>query len=100
MDCLKKTVKEGTVFKEKMAQFFINGEDTMPVGTVNQFERHLGRAILAVFDTTGRAKTAFAAKGDEFHVVALWADIHGTAVRRIAAMDHFIHVFHNRIAWM
>ena len=32
---LKEAVKQATVFKEKMAEGFVNGEDQMPVGTVN-----------------------------------------------------------------
>lgn len=99
-DSEEKAVKEGTVFKEKMAELLINGEDAVAVGAVDQLERHLGRAFLAVFDTTGRAEAAFTAEGDKFHVMALWADIHGTAIRRVAAMDHFFHIFYNRIAWM
>lgn len=93
-DRLKKAVQKGTVFKEKMAQFFIYGEDTVPVGTLDQFEGHLCRAFLTVFHATGRTKTAFAAEGNKFHVMALWTDIHGAAVRRVTAMDHFFHVFY------
>ena len=32
---LKEAVKQGAVFKEKMAEGIVDGEDQMPVGAVN-----------------------------------------------------------------
>ena len=50
---------------------------------INQFKGHTGSAFHGIFVTTRRAKTAVAAKGDEFEFSAMSAGVHGTAKRRI-----------------
>jgi hypothetical protein len=70
------------------------------VSTVNQFKSHGGRTFLTVFDTAGRAKTAFAAERRKFHVPTMRAGIHGSAVRRVTAVDHLGDIFHYNISWM
>ena len=99
-DSLKETVKERTVFQKEVAQFIINGENTVTVCAADQFKSDLSGALLGVFDPAGGAETAFAAKRNELQVAAVRTAIHGTAKRRVAAVDHFIHVFNDRITWM
>ena len=77
-----------------MPQFFINSKDTMSVGTLDQLKRHRSRTFLAVFNPTGGAKTALTAERDKFHIPAVGARVHGTAIGRIATMDHFINVIY------
>lgn len=66
----------------------------MAVVAAQEFEGHGGGAFLTVFDTTGRAEAAFAAKGDKFHFPALGAGVHGSAKRRVAAVYHLFDVVH------
>ena len=83
-----------------MPKFFVNGKDTMSVGTVNQFKRHGGRTLLAVFYATGRTETALAAERRKFHISAVRAGIHGTAKGRVATVNHLGDIFHFHISWM
>ena len=50
---------------------------------INQFKGHTGGAFHGIFVTTRRAKTAVAAKRNEFEFSAMSAGVHGTAKRRI-----------------
>lgn len=97
---LKKTVKEGTVTQKERAQVFINGKNKMPVCTVNKFKGHFCRAVNAVFVTAGRTKFRMAAERDKFKFAAVGTAIHGTAVRRVSAVNHLFDVFHNNGTWM
>lgn len=92
-DCVKEAVQEGAVLKEKRAQKFIDGEDTVPVPDPDQFEGHIGNAFHGVFRTAGGAEAARAAKGDEFELSAGRTAVHGAAKSRITTAEHFINVF-------
>ena len=83
-----------------MTKFLIDCENTMTMCAVNKLKGHTGRAFLGILHTASRAEAAFAAEGNKFHVVASGADIHGTAKRRIATIQHFIDIFHLRRSGM
>ena len=78
----------------------IDCENTMTVCAVKKLKGHTGRTFLGILHTASGAEAAFAAEGNKFHVVASGADIHGTAKRRIATIQHFIDIFHLRISGM
>ena len=83
-----------------MTKFFIDCENTMTVCAVKKLKGHTGRTFLGILHTASGAEAAFAAEGNKFHVVTSGADIHGTAKRRIATIQHFIDIFHRRISGM
>ena len=83
-----------------MTKFFIDCENTMTVCAVKKLKGHTGRTFLGILHTASGAEAAFAAEENKFHVVASGADIHGTAKRRIATIQHFIDIFHLRISGM
>ena len=83
-----------------MTKFLIDCENTMTMCAVNKLKGHTGRAFLGILHTASRAEAAFAVEGNKFHVVSSGADIHGTAKRRIATIQHFIDIFHLRISGM
>ena len=83
-----------------MTKFLIDCENTMTMCAVNKLKGHTGRAFLGILHTASRAEAAFAAEGNKFHVVASGADIHGTAKRRVATIDHLLNVFHDNGTWM
>ena len=91
---LKKAVEKGTVFQKERTKFFVNGKNAVSVSALNELEGHGSRALLAILDATGRTKAAFASKRDKFHVTAVRAGIHGTAKRRVTAVNHLGDVFH------
>lgn len=99
-DSLKKTVKEGAVSQKKGAQVFINGKNKVPVGTVNEFKRHLCGAVNAVLIAAGGAELGMAAEGNKFKFTAVSTAVHGTAIRRISAVYHLFNVFHDNRAGM
>ena len=72
----------------------------MTVCAVKKLKGHTGRTFLGILHTASGAEAAFAAEGNKFHVVASGADIHGTAKRRIATIQHFINIFHLRIFYL
>ena len=92
---VKKAVKQGTVMEKERAQVLVNGKNEMPMGTVNEFKGHSGRAVNTVFIATGGAKFGMASEGDEFEFAAVGTAIHCTAIGRIPAVDHLLNVFHN-----
>lgn len=97
---MEKAVKKFTVIEEKSAEIFINGENTMPVGNIDQFKGHRGSALHGIKVSAGRTETAVAAERDEFLFATVGTAIHGTAKGSIAAVDHFIHVFNDRSTWV
>lgn len=99
-DSLKEAVKQGTVIQKERTQVFINGKNEVPVGAVNEFEGHFGRAVNAVFIAAGRTKFRMAAERDEFKFAAVGTAIHGAAKRGIPTIDHLLDVFHNNRTWM
>lgn len=92
---LKKTVKQVTVFQEKMAEGFVNREDEMPVGTVDQLKGHSSRPVIGIPGSAGGAELGVAPERDELKPAAVWASIHGAAIRRVATVNDFFNVFHN-----
>lgn len=83
-----------------MPQFFWNGEDAMPVSTMNQLEGHGGGTVNGVHVAAGRTETAVATERNELEVAAFGASVHGTAKRGIPAVDHLFNVFDDSLAWM
>ena len=94
-DGMKKAVEQRTISAEKDAKFFRNSEYTMPVNALNDFERHRSSALNGIEITTGRAKTAFAAKRNKFERTTRRTPVHSTAERRIPTMNHLFDVFKN-----
>lgn len=82
-----------------MAQGIVNGKDKMPVCAVDQLEGHGSRPVIRIFCPTGRAKPGMAAKRNELEVPAMGTAIHGSAVRRIAAVDDLFDIFQNNRSW-
>ncbi len=66
------------------------------MNTRNKLTGHMKRTKLVVFVSTGRAKTAFTAKGNKFKISTVKTAIHGTTVRRITTMNHLVDIFDNR----
>ena len=97
---MEKTMKQSSVLKGKITEIFINGKNTVAMSNIDQFKRHIGSAFHGIFVAAGRAETAVAAERDKLKLTAVRASIHGTTECRIATIDHFIHVFNNRITWM
>ena len=74
-DGKEKKVKQFTIVKEKRAQFFCNGKNTVSVRYVDNLERHGGSSLNRIFITTGRAGTAFTTKRNKFEVSTMRAFI-------------------------
>ena len=81
---LKEAVEQGAVFKEKMTQGIVDGEDQMPVGTVDKFKGHSSRPVIRIFGPAGRAKLGVASKRDKFQFAAFGAAKHSPAKGGIA----------------
>ena len=92
---LKEAVEQGAVFKEKMTQGIVDGEDQMPVGTVDKFKGHSSRPVIRIFGPAGRAKLGVASKRDKLKGSAMGTGIHGATIRGIPAVDDLFNVFHN-----
>ena len=97
---MEETVQEGTVLKEKVAEIFINGKNTMAVLDTDELERHTCGAFHSIFVPTGRTKAAVTAKRNKLEVTAVRAGVHGAAKGGIAAVDHLIDIFHLSISGM
>lgn len=96
---LKEAVKQIAVFKEKMAEGFVNGKDQVPVSTMNQFKGHSSRLVVGIFGSTGRAKFGMTSKRDKFKIPTMRAAIHGTAIGGIPTVDYFFDVFQYNRSW-
>ena len=68
----------------------------MAMNTRKKLTGHMKRTKLVVFVSTGRAKTAFTAKGNKFKISTVRTAIHGTTMRRITTMNHLVDIFDNR----
>ena len=97
---MKQAVKEYTVFKEEVAEVFIDGENTMPVSNINQFERHVGGTFHGILIAAGRAETAVAAERDELKVAAFWTAVHSAAKRRVTTVNHLLDIIDHSVARM
>lgn len=80
--CMKKTVKERAVPKEKIPEVFIDGKDTMAVPDIDEFKRHGGRTLHGIFIATGRTEVAVAPERNKLKVAAMRAAIHGTPQKK------------------
>lgn len=98
-DCFKKAVKEVTVIQEELAERLVNGENEMPVSTIDEFKGHSSSPVVGIFSATGRAELGMAAERDKFKVTAVGTAIHGTAKGRVTAAYDFINVFHDNRPW-
>lgn len=78
-----------------MAEGIINGEDQVPVGTIDKFEGHGSRAVVGIFGAAGRAELGVAAERDKFEAATMRAAIHGAAVGRVTTMNDLINIFQN-----
>lgn len=97
---MKKAVQQGTVLEEEGAKVFVDGKDAVSVGDIDKFKRHRGSAFHGILIAAGGAETTVTAKGDKPEFSAFGTAVHGTAIGRITTVDHLIHVFNDRIAWM
>ena len=97
---MKKAVKERAVIEEKVPKLLVNGKDTMTVCNIDELEGHRGSALHGVQITTGGAETAMAAERDKFEFPTVRAAIHGTAKRRVAAVNHFFNILNDRVTRM
>ena len=59
-----------------MTKRFVNGKNTVAVSALNKFKGHGIRSVLTIFDTTGRAKSAFTAERHKFEVPTFGTTIH------------------------
>ena len=69
-------------------------KNAVAVTDIYQFKGHTGSAFHGIFIPAGGAETAFAAERDKLEFSAVGTAIHGTAKGRIAAVYHFIDIFH------
>lgn len=97
---MEETVKQGAVIQEEIAELFINGKNTVTVGDIDKLKGHGSSALHGVEISTGRAETAVAAEGNEFKLSAMRTAIHCPAKGGIAAVNHFFHVFDDRVTGM
>ena len=94
-DSMEKAVQKRTVFKEIMTQIIVNGEDTMSVFHIDQFERHTGGALHGILISTGGAEAAVTAKSDKFQFSASRTAIHYAPIRGVATVNHLLDIFLN-----
>lgn len=97
---MEETIKQGAVIQEEIAELFINGKNTVTVGDIDKLKGHGGSALHGVEISTGRAKTAVAAEGDEFKLSAMRAAEHCPTKGGISTVNHFFYVFNNRVTGM
>ena len=97
---VEKAVKKIGIVQKKMSEIFINSKNAVPVLDRNELKGHTGSTFHRVFVPAGRTETAVTAERDKFHVPTVRTTVHGTTKSGIAAMDHFIYVFYNRMTWM
>ena len=94
VDRMEETVQKRTIMEEKIAELGIDGEYTMTVGGIDEFERHGGSAFHGVFIAAGRAEAAVTAERDEFQFSAVRTAVRSAAKGRIATVYHLIDIFH------
>ena len=97
---MKEAVEQCPVIKEKLAEIPVNGKNTVAVGDVDQFKGHRGSTLHGIEIPAGGAESAVAPEGYEFELSTSRTAVHCPAKGGGAAVDHFIHVFNNRSAWM
>ena len=65
---MEETIKQCPVIKEKLPEVFVDGENTMPVGDIDQFKGHGGSASHGIEISTGRTKRLWQRKGTNFNL--------------------------------
>lgn len=90
---MEKTVEKGAISAKENAEPFGDGKNTMPMNELNDLEGHGSSALDRIKVSTGRTKTGFAAKRDEFERTTRRTPVHSVAERRIAAVNHFLNAF-------
>lgn len=93
LNSMKETVKQGSIFEEKVAKFFCDGKNAVPMLDIDDIEGHGSGSVNSVFSATGRAETAMASKRNKLKLAAFGTAVHGAAIGRISAVDHFFNVF-------
>ena len=83
-----------------MAELGINGKDAVTMSSIYNFKRHGGSAVNGIFIAAGRTEAAFTAERNKFKCAAVRTAVHGTAKGRVAAVNHFIDIFHLSISGM
>ena len=97
---MEQAVEEFTVFKKEMTEIFVDGENTMPVGDIDQLEGHAGGAFHGVLIAASGTETAVTTEGNEFKLPAFRTAVHCTAIRRVTTMNHLLDVFNHSVARM
>ena len=97
---MKEAVKKFTIFKEEVAEVFIDGENTMPVSNINQLEGHVGGTFHGILIPAGRTETAVTAERNEFKFSAFRTAVHGATIRRVTTINHLLDVFNHSVARM
>ena len=67
---------------------------------MEDFKGHGSSTVNGVFIAVGWAETAFAAKRNKLKISTMGTGIHDTIKGRIAAIDHAVNIFHNRMTWV
>lgn len=93
----EKAVQKVAIFAKENAELFGDSKNTMTVRGANKFKRHSGGAFDGIKIAARRTKTAFASKGNELKLTAMFATVKSKAVFRITAMKHFVYVFKDGI---
>ena len=99
-DGREETAKEGAVSEEEGAEFFRDGEDTVPMLNVQDFKGHGGGTVNGVFRTTGGTETAMTAERNKFKFPAFITAIHGSAERRVTTVKHPVNIPDDRLSGM
>ncbi len=86
---MEETVRQGAVIQEEIAGLFINGKNTVAVWGIDKLKGHGGNVLHGVGISTGRAKMAVAAEGNEFRLSAMRAAEHCLAKGGISTVNHF-----------
>lgn len=72
----------------------------MPVWGAYQLKRHFRSAVNTVFVSAGRAKLGMASERNKLKPTTMRAAVHGAAVGRIPAIDHFLNILHDNVTGM
>jgi hypothetical protein len=97
---MEKTIEETSVFKEKLTKIFINCEDTMPVGDLDQFKRHAGGAFHGILVTARWTESTVTTEGNKLQVATFGAAIHGATESGVTTMNHPLDIFNDSVARM
>ena len=97
---MEEAVEAGTVFEKERPEFFIDGEDTVPVGDIDKLKGHTGSAFHGIFVSAGGTETAVASERDKFQITTVGAGIHSPTKRGVSTVNHFLNIFHLNISGM